>query len=404
MLTRSSLALTAMSFCLGSASSQGGEPIDPAQLRAMEQSLDSYLSRIRTLKLHYTSTWERDSTSEIARETLERQKRDIADRLKEASAEDRPALEEIAQRIEAEWEDECSLLYAFPSMKLDTVSRWRSADGGEGHDHFLKIVHDNRYVEVQFHDKNTHVKSGIDWSMMAGRPTEAAGIEIPGGPGNPLSMLLRFPGITTLEGHETLDGVETVVLAIGPGLPAGAGSKWFKEGSAVKLWLAPSLDFLPLRTEFRFYTPSDAVPAQLPEGTKRFEVQDFRPVKDLARGEELMFPHRMSEADAGGTRRWEIRGVMINVVTSEADFADPTPESFLVSRDGAVPVVELKGDATVRDRIARETTQAARELMGQSVPAAPRPSPFLSVRYLLPIGLGTAILAFYFIGRRHHAS
>ena len=67
-----------------------------------------------------------------------------------------------------------------------------------------------------------------------------------------LPSLLSHPEITSIEGHEQVEGVDTVILKVGPRIPETERPGFLGNDGYVKLWIAPSIHSLAIRKEYHF--------------------------------------------------------------------------------------------------------------------------------------------------------
>ena len=124
-------------------------------------------------------------------------------------------------------------------------------------------------------------------------PTDAIGLRSFLYPiGRSLVSLLSHPQITTSLGDESVEGVATVILKVGPGIPVKERPGFLGNDGYVKLWIAPSLHSLAIRTRISLpeRVAADAEAAtqiqNLPAKHRidLVTLKDFRPVVDHAKG------------------------------------------------------------------------------------------------------------------------
>jgi len=388
-----------------------GEPIDPEQLATMRRSLESYLLRIQTIRMQFVRTWEENPNSQLLQSVREHQKQKLQERLKTADAEDRERIKRSAMRLEAERVNECELLDAFPSLRLEVRTLWSFPDGTKEEEHILKIAHDNSYKEIKFNYNRAYTSDNVQmFKFSSNMPTIALGRHVEGALGQPLSTLLTRPEVTTIEGRESVHGIEAVVLKIGPTVAPGHSIQGLPGKSWVKLWLAPSRNYLAIKMEYHYINssettgPSDNEKTENDRNVHTYELADFQPVSDQARGETVMFPHQLTYTDTVGTTHWQINQVEINPSVSSKDFEKDTPSDFLVSHNGAVPKVRLSGGEAAQQKAVSETTQAARELLAQTPASASGSQGSFLLRFVLPFGLLLTVVSLVLIRRFRHAS
>jgi hypothetical protein len=360
------------------------EPVDPGQLELMRQSLEAYLSRIQTLEMKYTETWEQsnnqDGQTEAIRhdEELERRTRWDA-----AGPEEKRVLERIARRANAKGFWTYNLLDAYPSLRLEIHLQRQFPDGTQEESRSLKTAHDGVYTEVNMDRKTINTKKGVDLHLFPRTPVNALGLRMRGTMGQPLTKLLEFPTLTTVEGVELINGIKTQVLKIGPGIPRNllSGSP---EGTWYRVWLAPSASHLPVRTEYHF-GGGVAGQAEPSSAVHSAELSDLRPARDKARDESMLFPRILTYKDGAGTTRWNVEQVVINVPASAENFRSTEPMGFLVSREGAVPKVTLSGGREAQRRVIEATVKEADGQLNPEVPPSSRASAPFPLRIVIPI-------------------
>lgn len=377
-------------------SASAGEPISAEHLAEIRRSLDSYLSRIRAIRMSYTRRWQPDEGSVVWQSMQRMLEVEFREREKRSGVE---SANRARARMAAPSVEEYKLLDAYPSMRLERMIRRELPDGSSDVEHVVQIAHENQRVQVDLHHKVTHVASSIDYNVFSDLPTFALGMHVIGKLDTSIVAFLEHPRLTTIEGEETVAGLDTIVLKVGPSLPDSIASGLFTQEGYARLWLAPSLNHLPVRIEL-VRSPSVTVEdGSTFVNLRRYELADFRPVVDEARGEEIPFPHEALASDPGGASRFLIRDVVVNPPITTADFSDPTPEDFLVSKDGAVPHVDARGGGEVREGAEAEPAEKARELLERSPPPRSAPPRYASARVLVPVAFGAAIVALIFLRR-----
>ncbi len=389
------------------------EPIDPDQLEKMRLSMEAALSRIDSFQLQYTLTWEKDANSPYLQNIRDLLKAKRQKQLETANPETRRALEQIEERAKANTTVECMLLYDFPSLRLDTRTIRVFPDGSSEEDRRQRIAYKGTHKEMNYNNKTVNIKNtSIDTSTLSALPTVALGLCMKRTLDRPLSESLKYPAATTLEGREMISGRETVVIKIGPQFTADDRPAGLSEGSWMRLWLAPSLSYLAIRTEY--HTVHKGIPlgkvADRPDNAEHdffidcFELSDFQPARDEARDEILPFPRVLIHTKPGGTTRWDISDVRVNLPISPKDWESATPEGFLESRDGIVPTIRLSGGQLEQMRRVEETMRAANGLLAQTPPPASEGGWLSSLRILVPIVLLILTVSFILLAwRQRHA-
>jgi hypothetical protein len=365
------------------------DTIDQRRLGEIRQSAESLLSRISNLQMAYVSDWQADQQSGFLLRATAGSLKKLEERL--ATANNPKVRERLSATIQqyrsGRSSYECELTYAYPSMRLQ-VRRDRQdqeappetrgmpdtiwATNGSS---FTAIDHRTRQAEKQSRVSDQSLR------LFDRLPTAAIGLRSFPGPGRPddrcLISLLSHPRITSIEGHELVEGVDTVILKVGPGIPAPDRPGFMGNGDYLKLWLAPSYSFLAIRKEYHFVGAPALDKAAVGTGTKVVDqvhcvaLSDFRPVTDLARGNtKTRLPYLITYRDLAGTTSWRVSSMTINSPLAQDQFGPAIPRGFGVSVDGLPHKKYLSGGLAEKKRVVSESVTAARALLASSPPHA----------------------------------
>ncbi|SRR5579883_790336 len=386
--------------CLTVCASFAGEPIPSNRLDAMRQSMESYLSKIKNIHIIYEESIRKPEVPHpLVKAALERERRLF---LKYTAPKDRPDLEKRFDRtLSAQSVQQVDLLDAYPSFRLDTKTRQTFPDGSTEDRHILRFVHEGRVTDIDLTHKSVNDNKLIDINILSLLPVHALGRRLQGTLNQPLSTLLELPEVTTLEGAEVIDGVETIIIKVGPPLPPSHRPPSTSERNWVKLWLAPSYDHLPLRAEYYLVSISGRWDGEI---VHRTELSDFQPARDEMRGERVLFPRLLTYEQPGGKSQWRVSQVVLNETISTDRFRPSIPPGFLVTRDGVVPTVQLSGGREAQRRAVSETVKSAMDLLAQAPPKSPDVPWPISPRVLVPLGFLVVIGGLFVLRRRNHAT
>jgi len=363
--------------------------------------MESYLSKIRTIHIVYEESWgepKMDNPAfKAASESLERNRQRL---LQAAGPAERVALEKKSQRGRAKFVRQCDLIDAYPSFRLDATERRAFANGSTEELRTLQLVHEGRITDIDLTHNSVREKKLERVAAFQHLPVFALGRRLRGTLNQPVSTLLEFPEVTTLEGTELVHGAETIVIKVGPGLPASGRPPGASERDWFKLWLAPSYSHLPIRADYHQALTSVK---GLDEVVHRTELSDFQPAHDRARGEQVLFPRLLTYDQPGGKIEWRVSRVVLNEALPADTFRASIASGFLVSRDGAIPTVRLSGGRDAQRQIVGETVSSATDMLTRSPPARPTDVPWLiSPRVLVPLGFFAVLVGLFFLRRRSH--
>jgi hypothetical protein len=330
----------------------GQTPVDPAELAKAQTALESYYSRIKTLHVTY-------------------------------SQQLTPA---PAYRSDPSWDpalsDDHDLLYAYPSLRMKEVERRKNNDGKVVEHEMEARIHKGKRYSIDYTSKQFHTIYSSDPNAFPSLPLDPLGLRVLGSLNMPLSDLLKFPDITSVEGADEIDGEEVLVLKVGPGIPASV-RPWNSEDATMTVWLAPARHYLPLRTEIRRKWKGN------PDGVVRLSASSFRPVQDMARGNRLLFPHAMQiDWASGASERMTVHSAVINPTVSEQDFVmTAPPEGFFVAVDYKTQT--LRGGEKQRQETVQASVAEAKRLLGSVDPPRASPSGWLS----WPLGIAVVSIS-----------
>jgi len=358
-------------------------------------------SRIQTLDVEYTETWQQAATpSPLLQAALKWQIDENRKHLAEARNDDERMLilKSIAS-VGAPVTHHIRWLDAFPSVRLETRSTTRMADNSQSEQITVRSIRGGRLVSLDSNLGAAHVQSSGDTASLWIIPLHALGRRLRGSVNVSLDLLMDSPDVARVEGMETLGEIETVRLQLGPPLPEairpfGEDADYFG-----RVWLAPALDWLPIRTQWFDRDPAGDVKVTYSDAvgrtylTNRYDLEQIESVTDEARGNTVFFPRRIRFTDAGGIRTCTMERIRINPMVEPGEFEIAIPDGFRVAIDGAVPVVRLSGGgAALNERLNGNTSAAKGLLSGRRWPAL-----------LLFNGLFVGIVVFlaFFLNRRH---
>lgn len=266
-------------------------------------------------------------------------------------------------------------------------------------EHVRIIVHKDTYSQINFMSKSCVVNQGADYQGFLDLPTQILGVHLPGIPPVPLSSLIGESDVSRIEGTEEVDGVETVVVRTGEGWPRKVARGIFSEEGVAKLWLAPSLGYLPMRAEFDRTPEKPRQSGVSAPNILLFELADYRAVPDEGGGEPVLFPFSLRMSTIAAIHRIVVHEARVQVKFPTSEFEDPLPDGFVVQRDGKLPEVDDQGETEVAEDRIRQEVEKAKDLIEHVPPAASQPSFVATPRFLVPVGL-TALVVVLVVFRR----
>lgn len=280
----------------------GQTPVDRAELAKAQTALEAYLSGIKTLQITYTEKWT-------------------------------PSDPEAYQRENDTWDPTLSndhdLLYAFPSVRMKNLERRRDVEGQVKEHQWDSRVHNGQRTDIDYTAKQFHIRTKLDSDPYPSLPIDSFGLRVNSTQNTPLSDLLKFPDITSLEGEEKIDGERVIVWKIGPKIPETVRPKYWTDSAFLRVSLAPERNYLPLVLEIY---PSYKAKA---ERCWRYSIGSLRAVSDKSRDRTVLFPHRMEIVwPNGGRTAWVVQSAVINPKVSDDDFVITPPAGYFVTTDG----------------------------------------------------------------------
>jgi len=369
----------------------------------MRQSMEAYLSKIKNIHIVYEENWDEPKPDgplfRVMSEKLERQRQRV---LHAASPLQRLALERKFQRGRPKFVRQIDLIDAYPSLRLDTKERRTFPDGSTVELRTLQFVHEGRITDIDLTHNSVIEKKLERISVLENQPAFALGRRLRGTLNQPVSTLLELPEVTALEGTEEIHGTKTVVIKVGPPLPASHRPAGASERDWVRLWLGPSYSHLPIRADY--HQALTAIKG-VDEVVHRTELADFQPARDEMRDEQVLFPRLLTYDQPGGKIEWRVSRVVLNEAVPADTFRASIPTGFLVTRDGVVPTVRLSGGREAQQRIVSETVKSAADMLAQSPPARSTDVSWpMSPRVLVPLGFLAVLVGLFFLRRRSHVA
>ncbi len=299
-----------------------------------------------------------------------------------------------------------SLSYAFPSMRYDRMALEQAGGEVGPSSREIRAVDDRRFTGIDFQRKLAVSVSQVsenELRFFVRLPTASIGMKsypVEGPDDQCLESLLSHPGMTTIEGHEQIGNTATIILKVGPGIPGANRPTGLGDDGYVKLWLAPSHNYLAIRKEYQVILP---VPTKMErsEGVYTIALADFRSVPDKARrNSSMQLPFLITYRDPVGTTISKVASVAINGTLAPHEFDPPIPPEFVVSVNKGIGR-KLAGGRTAMSRVVGDTVKRARAILASSPPEAPNtysPIPYLGIAGVLVCTVGLAIL--YLLKRR----
>lgn len=361
--------------------------IDPARLETMRTALESYLTRIRSIRVSYTLEEVLEDPAALRR-LLQDHARSLSDLERE---KEEARSEQVQARLVRNMRRREVLLMERPSIRLDRFFEAGPDDDARQGNHTTSVLHGDKYTHINHNSKHIVTKG-----LREVNPVEVLGptllwplgLAIPQTSSLSIVDLLRHADLTRLVATEKYNHVETHVLKIGPGLPREFRPDNTDEHYWVRLWLAPSLDHLPIRAEYHRAGGKPIVT----------ELSRFEDTVDHARGGNIRFPMRMTVSRSANST-FSITHVEINPALRATDFVPELPRAFTRSDgSGKVPIVRLSGGAAATRESERNTVAEARDLLTGA------PAPIATERTALLAGLsslfGVVILTTVLLYRR----
>jgi hypothetical protein len=268
------------------------------------------------------------------------------------------------------------LVYSFPSMRYDRTAVKRVADEVGASSQETRAVHNRSFTGIDFRRKIAASVSQVsdnELRFFVRLPTASLGMRsyAAEGPDDQcLESLLSHPGITTIEGRESIGNSDTIILKVGPGIPAANRPTGLGDGGYVKLWVAPSHNYLAIRKQYHVILPT-VTKLDKGDGIYTIELSDFRSVPDTARQNmSVQFPFLITYADAGGTTISKVNSVVINGTLARDEFNPAIPPDFVVSVDRGMGR-KLAGGMPAKSRVVDDVVKRARATLASSAPRAP---------------------------------
>ncbi len=361
--------------------SLGQDTIDPARLHEIREGLESYLSRITSLRLEYDFQWTAADPGLLVKA---RDQVIVELRRRQAERGLEPVQESKVREPRSVVHRSEVLLYQPPNIRQEYETLLEPGAGPTEGESRALTYYDKKYTQTDLLHKAVHLdtKGRMDVELVFSQiPVHALGLVLPRTPSQPLSSLLQFPDITREVGQETIGRLKTIVLTIGPGVPAGVRPVSASESYEVRLNLAPELDYLPLKATYSFVKGFSITT----------ELADFQDARDLARKANLQFPHSLAWTDPGGVWRWNVKNVVVNPRLTVTDFSPTFPADFMISRDGGpFGPASPTGRAGPTRQVARKIANKGAELLAAS--PAPAAGGWGAANPMVPALLATLVL------------
>ena len=248
------------------------------------------------------------------------------------------------------------IIDAFPSYRRYMTSEYRLSDGttqvAEIHSYFdgkqlTKISPDGKSASVL-------TSSGPEPLYF---PLHSIGRRV--NPPSDLSLADCFlPEFAEFWGKEVLDGVNSSVIVLGPGLPQEARPPGIPGEMTLKIWVAADLGFIVKRWRIDY-------------GTKlrgknffaEYENFDFRSTTDHLRGAALPFPRRVVYRNNFASQEWLIEDVVLNPATKSSTFEANVPAGYTLFVDGIQSSPILTGGEEARRQELEHIVRDANRLL-----------------------------------------
>ncbi len=261
------------------------------------------------------------------------------------------------------------LLDAFPNVRLENRSTTRLPDNSQKETSVIRCISGGRLLHLDSGHQVAQIKSSADVASLWIIPMHALGRRLRGSVNVSLDHLMGSPGVAKVEGVETIGETEAVRLQIGPPLPEALRPFGEDADFFGRVWLAPKLDWLPIRTEWFDRDDAGDVKISGSDGVElaytvnRYELEQIEAVPDEARDTSVFFPRRIKFTDAGGVRTCTLDRIRINPVVKPSDFEITVPDGFRVAEDGAIPVVHLSGGGAALNKQLEDNSSTAKALL-----------------------------------------
>jgi hypothetical protein len=344
-----------------------------AELSKAQTALESYYSRMQSLQLAYTEQYIPSPDGKPSEDPL--------------------ASKNSTSRHDPSLVNDHDLLYSFPSARMKVVGRRRTASGDITERSRETRFHRGRLFVIDATHKQFNVKTSNDPNPFPYLPIDALGLRVLHTLTTPLSDFLIFPDITELEGVKEIDGERVYVFKVGPNIPLSVRSPGWSDETVLRLSLAPDRNYLPVRTEIVRWNKSSL------DEEIRLSVGTFGSVQDVARGTEVLFPHKLEVAwPNGGVTKCSVQSVIVNPPVSERDFTATAPAGYAVSMNG-IPET-LSGGEKERETRINQSVDEAKRLLATVDP--PRASAIVWFSWPIAVALSAAmilVLAFFMKGR-----
>jgi hypothetical protein len=255
------------------------------ELRVIRLSLDSYYSRIKSIRLEYDETWGRSTREHPLVKKLESEN-EARFRAWATSADpgERALVESMRGWKEATLTRQIEILDRYPSARVSVHAVRSFPDGRREEHHTIDYFHDGRRTYVDFEHRRS-LESQQGPNDFPDSPLSAVGLRLQSTPNVPLTAVLDLPDITKIEGRETIQSIEAVVITVGPHFPDTHPPVSHNAEEWVKLWLAPSLSFAPLRTEYHRRWITNGVRKPEWDAVNVDELSRYEPTWDEERNE-----------------------------------------------------------------------------------------------------------------------
>lgn len=396
-------------------SSLAGDPIDPTELNAIRQSLESYLSRIRSIHLKYVETWEEKAeASKLSKPMLEAELK-LQMQLPD-SPERQRANDSLADRMKTgkfpKIQHEYDVIDSFPFYRMLLRERTLSEGGSWDEKTREMILKKDEMVTINWSDREAFFSSSTDRTKIPNSPLCALGLRIPYTINVRAHELLQFPEITSNEGLDLIDGLKAIVLRIGPNIPAPVRPPRCGAEGWVIMRLAVDHHHIPLRIEvwkeMNQKSPLAILEKVGTDGFKKhyschlYSVSDLRNANDNARRESVQFPFSSTFDDGGGLWKWQIQEVQINPTVEQTSLKPEIPDGFYVYQDGHP---RISGGTIALNKGVEETVDEARKALTAGIPGSSKSNPNRNWRLVVTLCFLCALVLFsLFRWRRSHAS